>query len=121
MYSNERGRGRQYYRPSSMPTEDTLHRLQMESEGKAITVALQANWRGFFIQVTVEENGWRGSVIVPLSVAAEFRERLENVTNEGLTSKGMIETEGKAGRWKMMQWRADYLDEATAVNTALNS
>ena len=96
MYSDERnGHGGTYQRHSPTPTEDTLHRLQMVSEGKTIAVALQANWRGFFIRITVEENGWRSSVIVPHSMAAEFRECVDTATNGGSDAKGMIETEGK--------------------------
>ena len=89
MISNERLAGREHcqpqqsYRPGFMQTENTVHSLQMESGTKTVVLALQSNWRGHFVRISVVEKDWRNSIIVPLSVLEEFRQCVESITTSG--------------------------------------
>jgi len=97
MYHNERlDEPHPRHRPRFTQTENTLHSLQTQSGNKTIVLSLQSNWRGHFIRVIVEENGWYNSIIIPASVTDEFRQCVESVTQGGLAPKGMVESDGKA-------------------------
>lgn len=72
-----------------------LDSLQMQCGAKTILLALQANQRGCFIRIVVEENEWYNAIIVPMSVVDDFRQCVESVTRGSAVTKGMVESEGR--------------------------
>jgi hypothetical protein len=83
------------HHPALKPAEPTHDCLQLDCDATTILLALQSNWRGYFIRIIVDEGGRYESIIVPLSLVGEFRQCVESVTKGGPLPKGMVESEGR--------------------------